>query len=264
MIKRKRSAPRGSWRAFNNKRLIQQRRLGAAYYRGIRKVFGKFPRIPGVKEIEKILKAEAGKASIISYKTALVNGFNDVEAAYGGKLPISKMVNIEKISFGDLATLGIPTDQKLINEIGMVDVKTVAKSRQAEMRAAHASAIEAGGSVTEALQAAKVGLESQAGYVARRIAQTESTRIYAAGSLDSYEKSTVAKGKGWSSNMSGNVRQPPESEFNHAAANGEEVAPDKPFVMTGEELMYPGDPNGSAGNVINCHCGTYPVIRKAG
>ena len=29
---------------------------------------------------------------------------------------------------------------------------------------------------------------------------------------------------------------------------------DEAFIVGGEALMYPGDPAGSPGNVINCHC----------
>ena len=34
---------------------------------------------------------------------------------------------------------------------------------------------------------------------------------------------------------------------------------DEPFIVDGEELMYPCDPNGSAENVLNCHCVCIPV-----
>ena len=40
----------------------------------------------------------------------------------------------------------------------------------------------------------------------------------------------------------------------HSAANGQIVSMNQPFIVGGEELMYPGDPNGSAENVINCRC----------
>ena len=40
----------------------------------------------------------------------------------------------------------------------------------------------------------------------------------------------------------------------HAAADGQEVPLGSPFVVDGEMLEYPGDPHGSAGNVINCRC----------
>lgn len=40
----------------------------------------------------------------------------------------------------------------------------------------------------------------------------------------------------------------------HVEADGQEVPLNEPFIVGGEELMYPGDENGSAENVINCRC----------
>jgi len=41
----------------------------------------------------------------------------------------------------------------------------------------------------------------------------------------------------------------------HAAADGQVVGMDEPFIVGGERLMYPGDPRtASAGNVIQCRC----------
>jgi Trk K+ transport system NAD-binding subunit len=40
----------------------------------------------------------------------------------------------------------------------------------------------------------------------------------------------------------------------HHEANGQQVAMNESFEVGGEELMYPGDPNGSPENVINCRC----------
>jgi hypothetical protein len=50
--------------------------------------------------------------------------------------------------------------------------------------------------------------------------------------------------------------------ISHILANGQIVAPEMPFVVGGEELMYPRDPNGSAENTINCSCLLYPAIAK--
>jgi HK97 family phage portal protein len=44
------------------------------------------------------------------------------------------------------------------------------------------------------------------------------------------------------------------SRDEHEAADGQKVAVDQPFKVGGEDLQYPGDPSGSAGNVINCRC----------
>jgi len=36
---------------------------------------------------------------------------------------------------------------------------------------------------------------------------------------------------------------------------------DEPFDVGGERLMYPGDPNGSAGNIINCRCSISHIVK---
>lgn len=37
---------------------------------------------------------------------------------------------------------------------------------------------------------------------------------------------------------------------------------DEPFIVDGEELMFPKDPRGSAGNTINCRCVLLPVVSE--
>jgi hypothetical protein len=58
--------------------------------------------------------------------------------------------------------------------------------------------------------------------------------------------------KEWNATLDARTR--PE----HAAAHGQRVPVDKPFTVGGEQLMYPNDPRGSAGNVINCRCVMLP------
>ena len=45
----------------------------------------------------------------------------------------------------------------------------------------------------------------------------------------------------------------------HREADGQIVKFDEDFLVGGESLAYPGDPRGSAGNVINCRCSTAPI-----
>lgn len=40
----------------------------------------------------------------------------------------------------------------------------------------------------------------------------------------------------------------------HDRADGQTVFINQPFIVNMEPLMFPGDPNGSPGNVINCRC----------
>lgn len=46
----------------------------------------------------------------------------------------------------------------------------------------------------------------------------------------------------------------PRTREAHAEADGQTVPIDEPFEVDGELLLYPGDPSGSGGNVINCRC----------
>ncbi len=43
----------------------------------------------------------------------------------------------------------------------------------------------------------------------------------------------------------------------HREANGQRVEMAQAFTVGGEKLMYPGDPNGSAHQIINCRCTCY-------
>lgn len=45
----------------------------------------------------------------------------------------------------------------------------------------------------------------------------------------------------------------------HLDADGDRVPLGQPFTVNGEHLKYPGDPTGSASNVINCRCSTLLV-----
>ena len=47
----------------------------------------------------------------------------------------------------------------------------------------------------------------------------------------------------------------------HRAADGQTVTLTEPFTVDGETLQYPGDPRGSAGNVIQCRCTLHVAYR---
>mgnify|MGYP003133155469 CR=1 FL=1 len=46
----------------------------------------------------------------------------------------------------------------------------------------------------------------------------------------------------------------------HRAADGQERDFDEPFDVNGAQLMFPGDPAGPPGEVINCRCTSIPVV----
>jgi len=85
-------------------------------------------------------------------------------------------------------------------------------------------------------------------------ARTESVKVDNYGAVEGFKETEFVELKGWMCSMV------PDSRESHIAADGQEVALDDDFNVGGEQLAFPGDPRGSAGEVCNCLCGTYPVV----
>ena len=79
------------------------------------------------------------------------------------------------------------------------------------------------------------------------IAKTETTVAYETARNMAFRAAGV-QWKQWLTSGLGNSRP------SHEAANEQIVEVDEPFNVGGEDLMFPGDPSGSAGEVINCNC----------
>ena len=90
-------------------------------------------------------------------------------------------------------------------------------------------------------------------YRRENIARTETIRSSNLGSTEIY-KGWGAWGSEWLATMDDRVRD------THAEANGQIRPFGAPFEVGGEKLLYPGDPNGSAGNVCSCRCTTVPIL----
>ncbi len=48
----------------------------------------------------------------------------------------------------------------------------------------------------------------------------------------------------------------PDSRLDHQRADSDKVKIGEPFIVGDDLMMYPGDPNASVGNVVNCYCST--------
>jgi HK97 family phage portal protein len=85
---------------------------------------------------------------------------------------------------------------------------------------------------------------------ATTIARTETISAYngSASAVASSYGQDVIGGQEWISTVDGRTR--PE----HAGADGQVIGIGQAFDVGGELLAYPGDPNGDAGNVVNCRC----------
>lgn len=96
-------------------------------------------------------------------------------------------------------------------------------------------------------------LQSSASAVTARsrgttIARTE---IHTAANVSAHKLATssgVSLRREWISSNDDRTRD------DHAGADGQIVGAEQEFSVGGEAMMYPGDPSGSAENVVNCRC----------
>lgn len=83
---------------------------------------------------------------------------------------------------------------------------------------------------------------------AQTIARTEAHGSSQGISLDVANKTDIPMVKVWLTNISDRTRD------QHIDADGQKRPLNQPFDVDGEAMEYPGDPAGSAENVINCRC----------
>ena len=82
----------------------------------------------------------------------------------------------------------------------------------------------------------------------RMISRTESHGSSNASTQMAAKSTRLPLKKEWISAMSERTRE------NHMIANGQSIDIDQPFSVGADLLMQPGDPSGSAEEVINCRC----------
>lgn len=93
-----------------------------------------------------------------------------------------------------------------------------------------------------------------------RAARTAVTNAQNAGRQDTYEAAAdmgIKVKKRWIATKDMRTRH------EHGEADGQTVDIDEPFIVGGEEMMFPGDRSGSAWNVYNCRC-TMRTVEKPG
>lgn len=101
---------------------------------------------------------------------------------------------------------------------------------------------------------------------ARMIARTEVHGAANYGAYEAAKRTGLPMQKEWISAIDKRTRSLENGdEYGHLEFNGTKVGMDEAFVFTSkagieDRLMYPGDPNGAAGNVINCRCTTGFVV----
>jgi hypothetical protein len=177
------------------------------------------------------------------------------------------------------ATLQTSADQVRKDELGLADpwkfppakaqefinsrsqsVQGCGETVRSQLNTAITEGTEAGETMEDLSDRVRGVFNNLTKYESKRIAMTETGMAF---NFSRHETMTEAgvELKSWLSSHGPNVRSA------HAAAEedyGDSPIPmGEPFVVGGEELMYPGDPDGSAENVINCQCIQIAIQGKA-
>lgn len=104
------------------------------------------------------------------------------------------------------------------------------------------------GESIEQLQARIRNVAPMSASRAERIARTEVISASNAGSYTQVKVSGLTGTKEWLATDDGRTR------LSHKKAEGQKVAMNAPFNVGGHSLMFPGDPDGPASEVVNCRC----------
>jgi len=255
---------KGFARRYMNRRKSSEKQLEIAYQKAIRQAMSASASgisgrgVSGIAS-EKRITAIFRNSTKASYRTVIRNGFTfaleDVQELYGKPLPVL----VEKeLTPDDLAMLGYAATEKVILEESMTQVVTMSKTVRTKLVLEYHKATKLGESTAQIVRRFQSGTlpGGTPNWMAKRIAQTETTRAFNQATHDGYLKSSVVSKRQWITTSS-NPR-----DAHAAAAAGPPVPLGKPFIVDGEELMYPGDSSGSPENVIGCQCGEIPVIGK--
>lgn len=143
----------------------------------------------------------------------------------------------------------VAQEQSPLNELAVDNVKDISDLRR-RVSQSFVSGIMAGENANKLIKRLQKVAELKLSDITR-IARTQTTRVENLARIDVY-KEVASQGyeivKEWVAVVDSRTRDA------HKKADGQRVPIDEPFIVNGEKLMYPGDPNGSAENIINCRC----------
>lgn len=242
------------WKAFERKR----ESFDNKYERVLRKAIGEqlkiFENAGTVGELRKDIREEPIKEAFVQLYTEVGDSF--ARSTYSG---LKKMPSPEFKQD--------PVWIERMRKYALIDaskrIVAINDTTKKKINAIIVAGLEEGLSI-EKIRAQIIGTTSippLAGTVAqraRRIARTEIVSASNAGSLEGAMSTGLNFQKQWLATKDDRTRDG-DDEWNHEGMDGKVVNREEPFVMYSQkgeinEMRYPGDPNGSAGNVINCRC----------
>jgi HK97 family phage portal protein len=157
----------------------------------------------------------------------------------------------------DLQDVWLNEVQTWIAAHGAERVESISSTTERKLRNALQEHVSAGLSIPD--MQAKVDelyLEQIIPHRSEVIARTEVLSASNVASQAAARSTGLPLEKEWIATRDDRTRTSEDSEFDHLEADGQKVAMDQPYTVSGEQLMFPGDSSlgASAGNTIQCRC----------
>ena len=208
------------------------------------------------KECDEAVKRGLAKAWLESME----GGRENAKIALEGKKSIT-VIGIEELTN--------ETFNKWVDRYGLMKSteinQTSKKNLLKSLRKVLAESIENGDGLEETkkklVEASRSVFDELSDTRAYMIARTESGASVNIGQVATYKASGLGK-KEWLSTLDSRTRES-HLEMNGQIANIDETFEVENYAEGGvDNMLYPLDPNGSAGNVVNCRCSVAPVIEE--
>ncbi len=143
-----------------------------------------------------------------------------------------------------------------IDKKAMKFAKDVNKTTKTKLKKELADGLLEGEGIGQLAKRVNSVMKGRISSSAQTIARTEVLSASNAGTIFGYEQTDLVAKKEWLSTRDGKTRE------DHYHANGQTRLLKNKFNVGGEALAYPGDPNGSAAQIINCRCTVLPIIKS--
>jgi len=150
--------------------------------------------------------------------------------------------------------------EEFIAQFGALKVTQIVEATAEQMQRLILNGTKEGQSIAEIAKAIRENIPQIAALRAHVIVRTETHSASMYGGLAAAKQSRVPLKKVWKSVEDYRTRNfADEDQFSHRLMNGVAVDIDDVFLVPSkngvkEPLAYPGDPSGSAGNIIMCRC----------
>lgn len=181
-----------------------------------------------------------------------------------------RMIDEFKFALADLENKEVGDEfferviQAYIEAYGAAKITRVSATTRSQIQSIIAAGSEAGESVSEIAKRIQENIPRISNLRGAVIARTETHSASQFASNEVAKTADIPLAKKWNSIEDTRVRDfnEPIADFDHRQMDGKVVPMDQPFRVPRsprigggtESLMFPGDPNGSAANIINCRC----------